>query len=380
MDKNKSIRHDKIRCPNCGTQVEPNASKCQVCGHNFSSAGNESNIRVSKMPEIRIKLPLALGMLLLILTLGAAGTYFGLNAGNRIVEPTAIPTTAPSQTITPTPTETKIPTQTPTPTQLPPIEYTVKSGDYCSNLAILFNVSIQSIILSNNLSANCTLTVGQKLLIPQPTPTPLPAATVTLVSADATRAACKTVTITVQETDTLSSISLNYGVSMEAIKEWNGLSTDNVYLNQPLTVPLCMRAATPGPTPTPTLPPPYPAPNLLLPANGAAFNLSSDTVILQWASVGTLRNNESYLVIVEDITEGLGRKLNEYVTDTKFIIPISFRPQDDQPHAFSWQIVVVRQSGTDSQGKIIWEQGGSPSQLRIFIWSGASPSAQTPTP
>jgi len=83
---------------------------------------------------------------------------------------------------------------------------------------------------------------------------------------------------------------------------------------------------------------------------------------------------------VEDITEGLGRKIDEYVTDTKFIVPISFRPQDDQPHAFSWQIVVVRQSGTDSQGNIIWEQGGTPSQLRIFIWSGASSSALTPSP
>lgn len=303
------------------------------------------------MPELRINLPIALGLIVLILAIGASAAYFGLNAGDRIVDPTSIPTATSTATITPIPTETQIPTSTLAPSPLPPIEYIVKSGDYCSNLAIFFNVSVQSIVLSNNLSSNCTLSVGQTLLIPQPTPTPLPAATSTFIPADATRSACQTVTITVQSTDTLSSIALNYGVSMDAIKQWNGLSTDNVYLNQPLDIPLCMRAATPGPSPTPTLPPPYPAPNLLLPANGASFNLSNDTITLQWASIGTLRDNEAYLIIVEDITEGLGRRINDYVTDTKFIVPVTFRPQDNSPHAFSWQIVVARQSGTDDQGK-----------------------------
>jgi LysM repeat protein len=331
------------------------------------------------MPVVSISLPIALGLFALILAIGAGAVYFALNAGNRIVNPTPVPTATNTPTVTPTPTETPIPSLTPTLTPLAPLEYIVKASDYCYTIAVAFDVSVQSIILLNNLSATCPLGVGQKLLIPQPTPTPLPVATATLVAADATRAACQIVTITVQSTDTLSSISVNYGVSMDAIKQWNGLSTDTVYLNQPLDIPLCMRAATPGPSPTPTLPPPYPVPNLLLPANGAAFNLANDVVTLQWASIGNLRSNEAYLVIVEDITEGLGRKLNEYVTDTKFIVPVSFRPQDNQPHAMTWQVVTVRQTGTDDQGKTIWSQAGTSSQLRIFIWSGAAP-ASTPTP
>jgi LysM repeat protein len=368
-------------CPTCGTQLAENATRCLVCGNEFTGEKRQpKSIQGSRMPEIRLSLPLALGLLIIILAIGAGVVYLGLNAGNRIINPTPIPTITTTPTMTPTATETPIPTLTLTPTPLPPLEYFVKSGDYCISLALAFNVSQQSIILLNNLRADCTdLVVGQKLLIPQPTPTPLPVATGTLVAADATRSACQTVIITVQLTDTLSSISLNYGVSMDAIKEWNGLSTDNVYLNQPLTVPLCMRNATSGPSPTPTLPPPYPAPNLLLPANGAPFNLANDIVSLQWASIGTLRNNEAYLVTVEDVTEGLGRKLNEYVTDTKYIVPVSFRPQDNQPHAMSWQVVTVRQTGTDDQGNSIWSQAGTTSQLRIFIWSGAAP-VPSPTP
>ena len=368
-------------CPTCGTQLAANAKRCLVCGTDFAGEKpTQKSIQGSRMPVIKVSLPLAIGLLILILAAGASSVYFFLNAGDRLVVPTPNSTATNTPTITLTPTETPEPSVTPTPTLLPPLEYTVKANDYCGSIAYAFDVSVQSIILLNNLSATCTdLVVGQKLLIPQPTPTPLPVATITLIAADATRAACQTVTITVQSTDTLSSIALNYGVSMEAIKEWNGLSTDNVYLNQPLDIPLCMRAATPGPSPTPTLPAPYPAPNLLLPANGSIFNLANDSVTLQWASIGNLRNNEAYLVIVEDISEGIGRKLNDYVTDTKFIIPVTFRPQDNQPHIMSWQVVTVRQTGTDDQGKTLWSQAGSPSQLRVFVWSGAAPAA-TATP
>lgn len=380
MNSLNSPKNIKL-CPTCGTQLAENATRCLVCGTEFSLEKlSQKPIQGSRMPVLKISLPLALGLILVFLGVGALAVYFGLTAGNRIVVPTPISTATNTPTITSTPTETPVPSITPTPTPLPPLEYTVKTNDYCNSIAAAFNVSPQSIILLNNLSATCTdLVVGQKLLIPQPTPTPLPIASATLLSFDATRAACNTVTITVQSTDTLSSISLNYNVSMEAIKQWNGLSTDTVYLNQPLIIPLCMRAATPGPTPTPTLPPPYPAPNLLLPVNGAVFNLANDIVTLQWASIGELRPNEAYLVIVEDISEGLGRKLNEYVTDTKFIVPVSFRPQDNQPHMISWQVVTVRQTGTDDQGKAIWSQAGTPSQLKYFIWSGAAPLT-SPTP
>ena len=90
-----------------------------------------------------------------------------------------------------------------------------------------------------------------------------------------------------------------------SFKEYNGLVNDTVRSGQVINIPLCQRLATPGPSPTPTLPPPYAAPNLLLPADGTAFSLPGDeTVTLQWAAVGTLRETEAYAVNVLDVTDG----------------------------------------------------------------------------
>ena len=165
----------------------------------------------------------------------------------------------------------------------------------------------------------------------------------------------------------------------DAIKFYNGLSTDAVFLGQPLIIPLCERFATPGPTPTATLPPPYQAPNLLLPADGAAFTLANDVVTLQWASIGTLRENEAYQVTIVDVTSGQGRRLTENVTDTKFIIPTSFRPNDDLPHVFRWWVTTVRQNGVDEQGQPVYDSAGALSDKRVFTWVGVA-VGNTPSP
>lgn len=331
------------------------------------------------MPEVTLSLPVALGLLAVLLVVGALALFFTLKGTGKLPDSTAVPSPTETLTITPTPTETLIPTETPTLTPEPPIEYTVKAGDNCGTIAGLYGSSVTAIISLNNLNSLCTdLQVGQKIKVPRPTPTPPPAATATLEPAAATRAACQTVAYTVQANDTLSTIAKNYGVSMQAIKDWNGLSTDNVFTDTQLTIPLCMRDATPGPSPTPTTPPPYAAPNLLLPADGAPFTLADDTVTLQWASVGALRDNERYQVTIEDVTGGTGRKLTQFVTDTKFIVPVTFRPQDNSSHIMRWWLVAVRQTGADDQGNPIWSTAGAASAMRVFGWSGAGPVA-TPT-
>jgi hypothetical protein len=81
--------------------------------------------------------------------------------------------------------------------------------------------------------------------------------------------------------------------------------------------------------------------------------------------------NEGYAVTIEDLTEGTGRKLTEYVTDTKFIVPTNFRPTDNQPHAIRWSVVPVRPSGTTDEGQTLWEPAGSVSVSRVFIWMGS---------
>ncbi|HSB65226.1 MAG TPA: LysM peptidoglycan-binding domain-containing protein [Anaerolineales bacterium] len=373
-------------CPTCGSRVKEDATRCLVCGADLTIAENEVQagkvVQGSRMPAITLSLPGAIGLLALFLVIGAVIVFFALRqTPEAIAPPTATVTITATATNTQTPTNTPLPTLTFTPEPSPtPITYSIKENDTCIDIAAFFQVSVQSIVTLNNLPAACnTLYVGQSLLIPQPTPTATALPSATYSVAEQTEAACQKVEIIVQSTDTLGSISANYNVPMEAIKEENGLPGDTVYLGQPLVIPLCRQFATPGPSPTATPPPPYAAPNLLLPANGAPFTIADDLITLQWASVGSLLENESYRVTIEDLTAGQGPTLIDQVTDTKYIVPSTIRPADRSAHIFSWYIEAVRISGSDENGNPVWSTAGLASTPRYFSWTGAPP-VTTPTP
>ena len=371
-------------CPTCGTRVSEDAARCLVCGSDLSGiekpARKDRAVQGSRMPQVTLSLPIALALLALFLGIGAALVFFTLRETGRVVEPTVTPTV--TATITPTITPTP---STPTPTDIPlptptPMSYTVQAGDTCAGIAFTFGVSIQSIVLLNNLPADCnTLVEGQQLLIPQPTPTPTALPTSTLSPAEATEQACEKVDYIVQENDTLSSNVNSYNVPIAVVQEYNGLTSETVFSGMPLTIPLCERFPTPGPTPTATPPPPYSAPNLLLPADGTRFIQSGDTVTLQWASIGTLLEKEAYEITIVDFTDGDSRRLVDYATDTKFIVPATFRSADNIPHLYRWWVMTTRQAGTDDDGNPIWESAGAASNQRVFLWSGVSAPA-TPIP
>ena len=226
---------------------------------------------------------------------------------------------------------------------------------------------MDSIIQLNGVNCD-VLSVGQVLKIPRPTPTPSPAPTNTLNPTEAAAADCSKVEVIVKAGDTMGGIAANYAVSPESIQAYNNKPNDVVYEGEKLIIPLCeQRLETASPTPVP----PYAAPNLLLPADGASYVNPSEVITLQWSSVGTLRQNEAYAVTVEDVTEGNARKLVQYVTDTKLIVPESFRPTSTSPHVFRWSVLSVRQVGTDKDsGNPIWEPGGAVSGQRVFSWVG----------
>ncbi len=373
-------------CPTCGTRVKEDATRCLVCGADLTTTEKNTQsskvVQGSRMPSITLSLPGAIGLLALFLGIGAIIVFFALKqTPEAAVQPTTTSTVTATATETQTPTITPLPTLTNTPQpSSTPVTYLVKANDTCLSIAAFFDVSVQSIITLNNLPTACnTLGINQALQIPQPTPTvtAMPSATYSL--AEQTEAACEKVEIIVQSTDTLLSISTIYNVPMDAIREENGLSGDTVFLGQPLVIPLCRKFATPGPTPTATPPPPYAAPNLLLPANGAPFTIADDSVTLQWASVGSLQENESYRVTIEDLTASLGPTLVDQVADTKYIVPTTVRPSDGVAHVFSWFVEVVRISGSDESGNPIWSSAGAASTPRYFSWIGA-PALPTPTP
>jgi LysM repeat protein len=336
------------------------------------------------MPTVTLSLPLAIGLFILLVAVGAGTVYALAKQTPQIVvpftpTPTATTTATVTLTVTPSPTGTTAPTATP----LPPREYTIKANDTCSSIAYTYGVSVQSIAIENALPPDCgSLVIGRKLRIPQPTvtPTPQPSSTSAL-SSGATDKNCELFSYTVKENDSLGSISANYRVPGQAIKDYNAMTSDIVQLGQNLKIPLCKRLPTAGPTSTPTPPPPYLAPNLLLPPDGASFVTASDVITLQWSSVGNLRQNESYAVTIEDLTDGTGKKVIDYVTDTKYIVPATLRPTTSTPHIFRWMVFAVRQTGTTKDGQAIYDTGGALSTPRVFSWVGTgSSNAPVATP
>ena len=368
-------------CPSCGTRVSESSPRCLVCGHQFTGAGTRRGGAPAPLGGrgggngLRLSLPIAIGLLTLFLLVGGGLTYVALAQTGRVVQPTGVPSASASASITPSPSP-ETPSITPTPqATLTPLSYNVQPGDTCGLIAAIFNVSVQSVVLTNNLDATCNLFVGQALSVPQPTFTPTPLASATLSELEATIAACETVDYVVQEGETMSLIAVSYGVPLEALLEWNGLTSDIAYLDQHISIPLCERTFVGGSTVTPTIAPPYPAPEPLLPADGAPFDSSSDTVTLQWSSVGTLRENEYYQVIVVDVTGGQNRRITDEVKDTSFIVPATFRPADGQPHVFRWFVVTVAQIGVDADGLPVYVTGGPQSETRVFTWSGTGGAA-----
>jgi LysM repeat protein len=278
---------------------------------------------------------------------------------------------APTPTLQPTftPTATATETQAPTATPQAPLEHTVVAGDTCVGLALKYNVSTESIITLNRLDPNCSLSLGQRLLIPQPTPTPTPYPTATLgaaVSTDVPR-----LTYTIHAGDTLAGIANFYGVTINDLMEVNGITDANsIRPGQVLIIPV-ERAVTPGPTPTPTQPAPWPAPNPLLPVNGQVVAASDETVTLQWTAVGTLRPNEYYYVVIEDVTCNCARFHRQATTDTKLIVPATFRPSDASTHIYFWTVTTMRDlSASGNQSDLA--PAGATSGIRAFSWAGGS--------
>jgi len=382
MDKNNNTSTQL--CGTCGSKLKEDAKRCLVCGSPIQKEEKKSRkkrpaLSGAKMPEVTMSIPLVLFLFLIFIAIGAGLVYITLQATDSIAEATATPTSTatPTQTTTPMPM-TPTATNTPEPT-LEPIVYYVKAGEYCGDLAYYFNVSVEAIRLENNLDVNCTIYPNMELRIPHPTPTQVPDATSTPNATELAYTSCPKETHIVQSEDTLSSIALYKGVPAEAITRWNGLTSDIVYEGMVLIIPLCEKEYVIGVgTTTPTPAPDYLAPELLLPTDGSYFDGSHDTITLQWASVGELRENEYYQITVIDKTSGSDLILVSIEKSNSFKLPIDLRPADNSTHIFEWFVLTVAQIGNNEDGSPVYIPGSPVSIARNFGW--ASPPDATPVP
>ena len=170
-------------CPTCGTRLAETANRCPVCGTDLSGkakAGtpkrSEPSVEAARMPEVTFSLPIALALLYCFSQLGAIVVYVGVNVTKHITNPTPVPTATETPTNSATPTDTSLPTLQPTFTIQPPFTYKVAANDTCGGIAVTFGISVQSIIILNNLAATCPLSVGEDAQDSYPTATlpPLP--------------------------------------------------------------------------------------------------------------------------------------------------------------------------------------------------------------
>ena len=72
-------------CPTCGSRVSDSAQKCSVCGKNLTqpvpaSKAKSAGVSEPRLPEITLNLPIALGILILVLAIGAIITFFALKS------------------------------------------------------------------------------------------------------------------------------------------------------------------------------------------------------------------------------------------------------------------------------------------------------------
>jgi LysM repeat protein len=302
----------------------------------------------------------------LIAALAGLGWNYWRNQPKPLaVAPPATPEVTATFTPAPTATPAPPPSATPSPIASPtPIIHEVQAGETIIFIASNYGTSSEAIMEANGLDESSArlLRVGQQLLIPSTGPVGgrMPGATPQPPQ----------VIHKVQSGETLSSIADQYDTSVEAILAINNLSSpDLIYEGQQLIVPLMPPTATPTFTPTPTPSstpsPPYPAPQLLSPADGTLFEGEDAVILLAWASVGILRDNQVYLVELETPDRTAPATFTTQATSWR--VPADLRPTG-QGAILTWQVTVVQRLNPASAEPPEWKPLSPPTETRRFEW------------
>ena len=128
------------------------------------------------------------------------------------------------------------------------IVYVVKNGDYLGRIASRNRCTVAQIKRWNNLKSN-NIRVGQRLVIYKggsgPSTSSSSSSTTSASTSASTSSASSTPTgtYTVKSGDTLSGIATRHGVTVNQLKQWNGLTSNNIKIGQKLKVTSSSSAA-----------------------------------------------------------------------------------------------------------------------------------------
>ncbi len=314
-------------------------------------------------------------------------------------------TPAPSLTATPVPqieqpatavpgTPTDTPTVTPTPNpyatwiiqpsdtlyyiiQQPPFNYKSDSWNRVINEVLQLNPFMRS--------ADRLPGPGSSILIPLPTPTPSPENYQLTMTAQpnlpqvSLPGNAQIIQVKIEEGDVIVGIAEQNSTTLAIIATLNpqlqfyGCDFSNpsggpdcnvtLKLGEMVNVP----ALTPTPTLSPTisgsetatLTPTYGAPTLFFPPQDAS--VGGRTFQLEWIGVGVLRDQEVYLVEIQDETAGTQRV--DVSTSTSYDLPAELVPTDGQAHTIHWRVSVA---APNAQGQ--YRYIGAQGTWRTFRW------------
>lgn len=127
------------------------------------------------------------------------------------------------------------------------IIYRVKSGDYLGRIASRYRCSVAQIKRWNNLKSN-NIRVGQRLTIYRGgVSSSSNTSAATTSSGSSTANVSNAETYTVKSGDTLSGIAGRHGITVNQLKQWNGLTGNNIKPGQKLKVKEAASAPKPAP-------------------------------------------------------------------------------------------------------------------------------------
>ncbi|OGO41887.1 MAG: hypothetical protein A2Z04_02240 [Chloroflexi bacterium RBG_16_57_9] len=343
-------------------------------------------------------------------------------------QPGGIPSAAALPTAIPT--STRIPTRVPTSTTIPTVgasvttapnapaitTYTVKTGDTLLGIALRFNTTVASIVAASGLNSDrVTLRIGQTLSIPQSPeasstrssiapqtpnathPGSLQPTATAMVSTPTPGLPPDAVTHTVKRGEYIEFIAKQYGVTLDQIVQANSFKdADEVLQIGQVLVIHSGSAPTPNPTvpptgtpstQTPIVPPTrqtlvpatftpaptrefrYSAPALLGPPDGYQFRRQDTSVLLNWASVGILRDDEWYVVRVRIMQGEQTKEATEWVRTTSWRLPDSLHPTvAGEVYRYEWDVAVERQTGTSTDGTPTGVPASPRSVAYQFTW------------
>lgn len=290
-------------------------------------------------------------------------------------------TAAPAPVIT-IPSEVVLPTETPTPTPEPtatatpipaptPYVHRVQPGETLLAIAGQYSITVEDLQNANGL-VDALIRVGDELFIPQggvlPVAPNVPTSSV--------------FNYVVKPGDTVVSIAIRFGTTVNAILQANNLSqNDFIQPDQNLLVPV-------GELPAAVLessdqvvielgsdesnstaaedPAVYAAPRLLGPVDG--FGLSTnETMLFRWLSVDILQPNEWYVLRVWSADGAYPDPPSVWTKATSYRLTSDLDLDPDVEVGYRWQVSVVRVLPDQGGGREL-QAASFPSEIRTFSW------------